>query len=291
MFKRFDIRIKALLVVVILIVNANLLLAVFDDYQPSARAKAMSNAYVAVSDDANGIFYNPAGIVLAPMSVSIGMSKLYNQSFTELKTGSFVCPLPKNMGTIGIGTKMFDVDYEDALLMSEKQFVIAHGFTLMEDIHSSVKVGWSANLYNLSMEGYSKDTAYGLNIGALATMHTRTKFGFAVSNLNQPKMGDSNQISLPRKLSMGISYTPYDQVTTSIEMKKDFGEDTEFMAGAEFKLLEPLYIRAGVHQNPATWSAGASFRMVGVILDYSYTQHTVLDGTHYLNIGYEFTRR
>ncbi len=282
---------KRILIAVLLVVNICLLLAVFNDYQPSARARAMSGAYISVSDDANGVFYNPAGICFAPMSASVGMAQLYGQSFSEIKTGSFVYPLPKELGTIGIGAKVFDVDFEDTTLMSENHLVLAHGFKLMEDIHSSVNIGWSANMYNLNMDGYNDDTAYGFNVGALATLHQRTRFGFAVSNLNQPKMGANNQHSLPRKFSMGISYTPYDQVTTSIEMKKDFAEDTEFMGGVELKLFDPLYLRAGVHQNPATWSAGASFRLIGVVLDYAFTQHTVLDATHYLNIGYDFTRK
>jgi opacity protein-like surface antigen len=281
---------RKILIAILLVANVTLLLAVFNDYQPSARARAMSNAYVAVSDDANGIFYNPAGITLAKMSASVGMSQLSGQKFTELKTASFVYPLPKNFGTIGIGAKMFDVDFEDSALMSESHLTLAHGFSLMSDIHSSVKVGWSANAYSLTFDGFGKDTAYGLNIGAMATLHQRTRFGFAVNNINQPTMGEDDKHSLPRKLSMGISYTPYDQVTTSLEMKKDFAEDTEFMGGVELKLFEPLYIRAGVHQNPATWSAGASFRMVGVVIDYAFTQHTVLDATHYFNIGYEFKR-
>jgi len=282
---------RKILIAILLVANVTFLLAVFNDYQPSARARAMSNAYVAVSDDANGVFFNPSGISLAPLSASFGMAQLAGQKFTELKTGSFVYPLPKKMGTIGIGAKMFDVDFEDSALMSESQITLAHGFNLMSDIHSSVRVGWSANMYNLTFDGFGKDSAYGLNIGALATLHDRTKFGFAVNNLNQPTMGADNQHSLPRKLAMGISYTPYDQVVTSIEMKKDFAEDTEFMAGVELKLFEPLYLRAGVHQNPATWSAGASFRMIGVVIDYAFTQHTVLDATHYFNIGYEFARR
>jgi hypothetical protein len=275
----------------VLILSISFLGAIFNDYQPSARARGMSNAYVAISDDANGVFYNPAAISFAPMSGSIGMSKLYNQDFSEIKTGSFVYPLPKKLGTLGIGVTSFDIDFEDAVLMAENQYTLAHGFSLMEDIHSSVNIGWSANIYNLTMDGFKDDTAYGLTLGGLATLHQRTKFGFAVTNINQPKVGVNNQHSLPRKLCLGLSYVPYDQVITSIEMKKDFAEDTEFMGGVELKLLEPLYLRAGVHQNPATWSAGASFRMIGVVLDYSFTQHTVLEPTHYLNISYEFARK
>ncbi|MBM4399333.1 MAG: hypothetical protein FJ041_03250 [Candidatus Cloacimonetes bacterium] len=279
------------LILILFVVYIAVLSAVFNDYQPSARARAMSNAFVSVSDDANGVFYNPAGISFATPSASVGMSQLFGQNFTELKTVSIVYPLPEKYGTVGVGAKMFDVDFEDYTLMSESQYVLAYGFKLLEDIHSSIHIGTSANLYQLTFDGWGEDTAYGLNLGALATLHQRTKFGFSVSNLNQPKIGVNNQHTLPRKLSMGLSYMPYDQVTTSVELKKDFAEDTEFMGGVEFKLFDPFYLRAGVHQNPATWSAGASFRMVGIILDYAYTQHVVLDATHFLNISYEFMRK
>jgi hypothetical protein len=281
---------RKIILVSLLIVNISFLLAIFNDYQPSARARAMSGAFVAASDDANGVFFNPAGIFFAPASASVGIAQLNGQSFTELKTGSLVYPLPKDWGVIGIGAKLFDVDYEDYTLMSESHLALAHSFKLMEDIHSSLHVGWSANLYNVAMDGYSDDTAYGINLGAIATLHQRTKLGFAVYNLNHPKVGVDNRHDLPRKFSMGVSYIPYDGVVTSIEMKKDFAEDTEFMGGVELRLFDPLYLRAGVHQNPATWSAGASFRMIGIILDYSFTQHTVLEPTHFLNIGYEFGR-
>ncbi len=279
---------KKIIIALILVTNVYLLLAVFNDYQPSARARAMGNAFVALSDDPNGVFFNPAGLYTVPMSASVGMAQLFGQQFSELKTGSLAYPLPANWGTAALGIKSFDVDFEDEVLMAENQYVLAHGFKLMEDIHSSIHVGWSANLYELAMDGYDKDTAFGVNLGAIATLHQRTRFGFAVTNLNQPKMGENNQHSLPRQFSMGIAYTPYDQVVTSVEMKKDFAQDTEFMGGVEFRLFDPLWLRAGVHQNPATWSAGASFRLIGIILDYSFTQHAVLDATHYLNIGYRF---
>ena len=279
---------KKLLFILILIINAGLMLAVFNDYQPSARARAMGNAYTAISDDANAVFYNPAGLVGADLSANIGMAQLNGQKFSELMTGSAAIPLPKKLGTIGLGAQIFDVDFEETTLMSEQQFSLAHGFTLLEDIHSSVTMGWSANFYYLSMADFNEDSAFGVNLAAKALLHQRTSFGFAVTNINQPKMGSSNQHSLPRKLTMGLAYIPYDGVTTSVELKKDFANDTEFMGGAEVKVFEPFSIRAGVHQNPATWSCGASFRLIGVTLDYSYTQHTVLEPTHFLNIGYKF---
>ena len=131
----------------------------------------------------------------------------------------------------------------------------------------------------------------GIDVSALAILHQRTRFGFSVTNLNNPKLGINNQDEIPRKMAMGISYVPYEGVITSIEMKKDFAQETEFMAGVESKLFDSFSVRAGVHQNPATWSAGARFHLSGVNLDYAYTHHTVLDGTHFLSIGYSYKRR
>ena len=60
------------------------------------------------------------------------------------------------------------------------------------------------------------------------------------------------------------------------------------MAGVEARIFEPLTLRAGVHQNPATWNCGASFEIGGVSLDYAFSSHSGLNGTHYMNLGYKF---
>ncbi|MDZ4121646.1 MAG: hypothetical protein U1C33_04455 [Candidatus Cloacimonadaceae bacterium] len=274
----------------LLLIPALMLLAVFDDYQPSARARGMGNAYTGVANDASAIFYNPAGLTGAGYELKFGYANLFNQKFTEYKTMAVTTSLPFKLGNLGLGTRMYDVDFEDTSLMSEQIWSLSHGFNLVKDIHSTISFGYTANIYRLSFENEDSDTAVGFDVGGMAILHQRTRFGFSVSNLNNPKMGDTNQNELPRRMAMGIAYVPYEGVTTSIEMKKDFAKETEFMGGVESRLFESLSIRAGVHSNPATWSAGASFYLSGISLDYSYTHHAVLDGTHYLNLGYVFTK-
>ncbi len=281
---------RKVLLAIVIIIQVTLVFGIFDDYQPSARARAMGNAYVSVSDDPNAVFYNPAGLTLVSPGGTIGFTQLNGMSFTELKTGSVVNTLPRKFGSVALGVQMFDVDFEDVNLLAEQKWTLAHGFTLLDDIHSTIRIGWAMNLFYISMEGFDSDTAMGVDIGALATLHQRTRFGFAVTNFNQPSVGANNQHKLPRNLKAGISYMPYDQVITSIEMKKDFAEDTEFMGGVEVKMFEPLSIRAGVHQNPSTWSAGLGYQMAGVKLDYSFTRHAVLNDTHFLNIGYQWRK-
>lgn len=279
---------KKIILISLLIVHAALLLAVFDDYIPSARARAMGGAYTAVADDASSIFFNPAGLAEINYEVQAGFSQLNGQKFSDFRTLAAGIKLPKKYGTIGLGARIFGVTFEDYDLMSEQTFSLSHGFVLQHDIHSTIAVGYTANYYRLKFEEEDPDHALGFDLGLSALLHGRTRLGFAVTNLNQAVMGDTNQNTLPGKLALGISYQPYEQVITSIELKKDFAQETEFMGGMEAKLLEPLTIRFGVHQNPATLSGGIGLDIRGIKLDLSYTAHAVLPSTLYGNLAYKF---
>jgi len=282
---------KQIIISMILVLNTALLLAVFDDYQPGARARGMGNAYTGVADDVNSLFYNPGGLAISQGEINLGGTNLQSSAFTQFKSAAGSYALPRNYGTVALGMRLMDVDFEDVSLMSEQIWSVGHGFTLLSDIHSSIHFGYSGNLYRLQFDGSDAESAFGVDIGVLAILHRRTRFGFSVTNINQPKMGDVNQHDLPRKMALGISYLPYEEVITSVEVKKDFAQETEFMAGVEVRLFEPFSIRMGVHQNPATWNAGASFYLSGISVDYSYSSHAVLDGTHYINVGYQFQGR
>ncbi len=279
---------KKYIILSILLVSSALLLAVFDDYQPSARARGMGGAFTAVADDANAIFFNPAGLADLGFEGNFGYTRPFNESFSDVKTLALAAELPKRIGTIGFGAKLFDVNFEDESLYGEQTWTLSHAFTLQKDIHSTINFGYNLNYLRLKFDDDDSDHAFGIDLGATALLHNRTKLGFAVSNLGQAKMGFENQIKLPSKLSLGISYIPYDGVVTTLEVKKDFAEETEFMGGVEARIFDPLYIRVGVHQNPATYSAGASFVLAGVQLDYATTYHSVLGLTHALNLGYRY---
>lgn len=56
---------KKIILISLILIPTALLLAVFDDYQPSAVARGMGGAWTAVANDANALFYNP--LVSAPL--------------------------------------------------------------------------------------------------------------------------------------------------------------------------------------------------------------------------------
>ncbi len=268
---------------------------IFDEYEPSARARAMGGTYCAVSDDADAIFYNPAGLSLGQNQVKAGYTKIFSNDFQVLTVFDASWDLPKNFGRIGFGYTGLDVDYEGENLMSEKTFALGHSFTLLSDVHSQLYVGYTANLYHLAIDRFSNTTAFGLNLGATAVLHTRTRLAFAVTNINNPRVGEDEDHELPSEMTIGVSYIPYTGVTTTLDVKKTFntpsdtGESsTEIHAGVEATLFDILSIRMGVQDDPTMYSAGVGIEVYKILVEYAYQMHSVLDDTHHVGIGFNF---
>ena len=276
------------IILILMVLSATLLFASFDDYEPSVKARGMGGAYTTVSKDADGIFYNPAVLDLGGNNIALSSSHLYGNSFSTLNVASFSTKLPKKFGTIGFGLQSFDATYQGVDLTSEKRYSVAHSICILGDIHSKIYLGYAVNFYHLSIDTFGSDTALGLNLGALAILHQRTRLGFSISNINNPVVGKDNQSDLPQKFAIGISYIPYEGVVTELDLKKEFGEPTEIHAGTEVKVHKTFYIRAGVRNQPASFSMGFRFTLYHVNVDYAFNSHSVLGGTHHFGIGYHF---
>jgi len=291
---------KYILISLLLLVACSQLLAVFDDYEPSTRARGLGGAFTALSDDATGIFYNPAGLRFAGNNINLSYTERFSEDFTEMGAAAMSMDLPKKFGVIGFGMMSHSVEYKSEDLMSELQISLAHSFTIMEDIHSSFHIGYSANVYNLGFGEYTNEndesqnvdfgdqTTMGINIGALAILRERTRLAFTATNVNNPKFGKSNEEDLPRKLSAAVAYEPYSGVCTTIELKKAVGEDTQVRAGAEVEVHKYFTMRVGVGNNPSRYSMGFKVEAYNIVIDYAFNTHAVLDMTHQFGIGYRF---
>lgn len=278
---------KKILIATCLIFIAVNAAAIFDDYEPSPRARAMGGAFYSISDDANAVFYNPAGLSSTENNIMIGYAKLFNNDFQVINSVALSMQLPKNFGTLGIGLLSMDVDFQDVNLLSEKTYALSHSFNILDDIHSRLDLGYTINMYHLSIEGFGDQPAFGINLGVLASIHQRTQIGFTFTNLNNPAVGEESEHDLPQKMSMGISYHPYTDVVTSLELKKTMNSRTEVHAGTEVKVTDMLYLRCGVRNEPTSYSLGARFNLYNIIIDYGFNTHTI-EATHHFSIGYKF---
>ena len=266
----------------------------FDNLVLSPRAQAMGGAFVALSDDETAVFTNPAALALQDgRGVYASYVDLYGYDF--LKLGSAAAAVPTGFGTVGVGVRYLAVDYDGNDLESEYAVTAAHGFTLMADAHSSLSFGYGLSLYGLSFptesvggEDLGSANTVGVDVGLLGTMRGRTRFGFFAKNLNNPKLGDPDAKDLPQWFTGGVAYSPYGGVQTTLELQKQDNEDLRACAGFEFAITDYVTLRGGLQNQPNRMSAGFGARWKQIRVDYTYTSHSVLPGSHNFGLGVTF---
>ncbi len=275
-------------------------LAAFENVDVSPRARAMGDAGVAVADDAFAPYFNPAGLALAA-SPQVGSSYLrpYGLDFADLYYFGAAVPMAPRLGALGFGLRRFAVEYEGADLQTETTFTLSHGILVYEDLHSAVRFGSSLNFHHLEFgetvggdgEGTGNldpgdDWAVGVDIGLLVTLHSRTRLGVLVKNLNNQQIG-IDQEELGQRLHGGISYTPYDGVTTTFEFENPLHGELQYHGGVEFIALEALSLRAGVLTNPHKLTAGFGYQLQGMAVNYGFsTGGGTLDSSHQFGLTF-----
>ena len=260
--------------------------AMFNDYEISARARGMSGAVTSFSDDYSAIFYNPAGLRFANNQVGATYYHLNGHDFSAVSSVSAL--YNTKIGTFGFGYQGLNTEYYDVNLMSENTFSLGHSVYLNKDVISETSIGYSLNLYHLSFHEMGNQTNVGLNAGIITVLHQRTKIGFMLTNINKPTMGKDEKHEIPQQLALGLSYIPYQGVITAIDLKKNSDGETEIRGGVEVGIHPAMTLRMGVRNNPASYSAGAGFNVMGIKIDYALSTHAKLNLTHHFAVGYVF---
>lgn len=268
----------------------------FDDRFPSARATAMGGAQTAIANDVWAGFYNPAGLVRLEEEYNLGGSyyKPFGASFFQAIFGSYAMKLPMDLGSASVYFQNFGVNYENSDLSQESIVGFSHGFYLLNDIHTSLSMGYSLKGYywrlGSSLDGVDlgSQMVFGLDLAMQANIYRRTWIGFYALNINNPKIGEINKYDLPRRFTIGLGYQPFAGVTTTIDFNQVDGEELQTMMGVEYFLVDELALRFGVASEPNIFTAGLGLNIYGINFDYAFKSHPVLDNTHYFTLAYGF---
>jgi hypothetical protein len=256
----------------------------------------MGGSGVAVANDVWASYYNPAGLAqLDRISVGTSYLRLFNVSFLSNFFGAVNYPLPGKYGSASFNFQYFGVNYKDENLSGEYTLSFSHGFYLLKDIHSSLSFGYSLKAYHWSL-GESLEwgdlgsaTTLGIDVGLLASIYTRTFLGVYLLNINNPQIGAYSQHDLPQRVVVGLSYQPYDGVTTSLDFNRTIGRgEMQLWGGAEFNIFSSLDLRFGATTNPNRLSAGLGLYIAQFRVDYALLTHSELGETHQFGFIIEF---
>lgn len=222
---------------------------VFLMIEPDSRAAGMGNAGVALADNANALFWNPAGLAdqvgtEVALTHSNWLPELTSDLFFEYLVGKHHI---KNWGTVGAHVTFLNLgehEHRDAINTDLGTFRsydlsvgLSYGFKVSENLSVGTGIRWiRSNLASVSVgtQESHPGVSFGVDIGALykfpqftvGGMKGQYNLGFNLSNMG-PKIqySDSEQADpIPTLFRLGQAFTmdfdEYNKITLATDVSK-----------------------------------------------------------------------
>jgi hypothetical protein len=270
------------------------------------RPCALANAYVAASDDAYGVFYNPAGLAwVGGAEASLGYQYRFGLNNTA---ASYVNKATREIG-FGQG-----VVFSGDELFSELYFVssIAYKFNNLVSFLRPFSLGASIKMVtkwtgeSTSMDqSTGSDFGFGLDLGLKWELTENIHYGLLFRNV--PSYGHWNNTaedttygeSDPPTLNMGGTFQANYATFLICEGRIPLNEDQPwvFAGGIERELFGALRLRIGIQKTaefdtPWLFTGGFGTKIdMGkryIIVDGSYQYNTLVVFAHPVNISLRF---
>ncbi len=277
-----------------------------------ARSSALGNSFVAVADNGDAVFANPAGVAqikrheVAYTNVSLLFEGIDGDDLGQ-HVASYVQPLGSRLG-VGLGFERIGSD-----LLSENGAFLSLGFKLSSKLMLGVTgkyLFWSVgDIPDDPVNGpdplsNASNGAVGFDVGLLWKSPIQgARIGVLLKNANEPNVAKTGGLgdagALPMDLHVGASMPVAETSMVTVQwVVRDLTDQTDsrLVVGGETRLVEGLMLRAGgskLFQDDASGdlSAGLGYRRDKLLFDYGY--HIPLDltetnGAHRFSLGYVF---
>ncbi|MDI6735870.1 MAG: PorV/PorQ family protein [bacterium] len=276
--------------------------AVFLKLGQGARANAMGESFVAVADDINALYWNPAGIAQIKEKQATFM---YSDWLEEINYNylAYVSPAQINGGVMGGAITLLDsgsIDKYDTNQTNLGTFDgkdIAVAVSYGKEMAPNYSLGATLKYIQMKIDG-KKSTGFGLDVGCLYKPQIENlTLGVNIQNFG-PKLGafDKEKDALPLNFKLGGAYRLNNALTLALDINFPSDNDTNFNLGGEYWFKELVAIRAGYKSltkdelKSSDLTFGAGFRMpgTGIGLDYAYCDYDDLGDTHRVSLMTKF---
>ena len=230
-----------------------------------ARPKAMGSAFVAVADDANAAYWNPAGLTRSNrLAIMATNSWLYGVS--DIDNYYLALELPQ-LGDFHFGMSWVRLGITD--LYSEDTLNLA--VAMEAPFLKGLSLGLAAKMFLLAAPGYEQyndpnynggDHGFSADLGLLYDSGKAWTLGATVYNLHQTTLQLISSTSDPDPVytewAAGGSYYFRDTLLLSADFRNREGRTTDIIlhGGAEIWFFNALALRTGLDKGMVTIGAG-----------------------------------
>lgn len=248
------------------------------NYTGGARAIALSNAFVSVSDTWS-TFHNQATLAqLQDLSVGVFYESKYGIDEFALAASSIV--LPTKAGTFGLSFYQFGKG-----TFKEHKLGFAFAKKLSERFNAAVQFDYFTQRMPENADAFSFVT---FEIGAIYQPTEQITLG--AHSYNPVKNGynyPEEKIKLPTIYRLGAHYSFDKHILISIETQKESDRDVVMKSGLEFMPLQNLALRFGISGRPVQYTAGLGYRFKNISTDIAFSYHGNLGFTPSVSIQYQ----
>ncbi len=278
-----------------------------------ARAVGMGEAFVALANDVSAVYYNPAGLTLAP-SKSVLLTHIewpadisYEFAAATLPVGD-VGVFGAFVGMLGTGDQKRTVPYQGwtGEYFSANDWLVGVSYAR----RLSNRFSFGANVkYITEFLGDDRADNFAIDLGTLFDVGVRgIKLGMNITNFGGDAKYHRDQFALPINFRLGAIVEAYrnEQNTVLLSFEGSHPNDNveQVAVGVEYNLLGNFALRTGYRTNVEledldkvdepfegfSFGAGANFRVsrVRAQLDYAYSDLGFLDNAQRFSLIFKF---
>ncbi len=275
--------------------------AIFLTQPTGARPAAMAGAFIAVADDVNTVFWNPAGIVRVLRTELMAVHTEFIQGFRD-EYFAFCMPL-STQDALGINCFF---SYIDSL---EKTTFVSADSSVFGAYDAYLSLAWSHAFNKYYTAGVSLKGIYQVidtysawsmacDLGFLMTgLVPNLTAGITIKNLGKPIKFIEKSSLLPMTAEAGAAYRLFNNtLLVSLAVCIPFQQEIVFKAGAEYNLEEIIFFRAGYKYSQfgndlgplSGLSCGLGADISEYKVSYAYAPYSDLGDTHRISLTFPF---
>ncbi len=235
----------------------------------SPRASAMGSAYSGVADDAEAVFFNPAGLYQLNNSQ---INAVYMKYLEGINCGSLIYAKSINeRSAFALYSRFLSTTETKTLSDTQGNYLGTDGTFGFSDIEAggsyayhvsnSLNLGGTAKVLYESIDGKSA-SALAVDLGIYhITENKNLHVGIALRNigLQLSSFTDSRyKENLPTLVDLGFGFRPIPVLLLAVDVYKPFKDDYYARFGAEFAFQKYLKIRIGYKSDASNWKTGGS---------------------------------
>lgn len=257
-----------------------------------ARPAGMGNAFTAISDDANAMYFNPGGLYQIEKYVFGGMYSFLSMDRNHYQ-GSFAFS-PKKIGTISVmfvGFGVSNIEGRDNLGLptgkfsdSENAISIGYGKKILSILGVGTNIKYlSHSLKSSKASGVGFDLGLHSRIPIHSTLLQSIRLGASVTDLGeQLKWNTNSSLSedIPSTLRYGAGFDLMIKkigFLLSVEESTTTNESSQFHGGVETWIHDVFSIRTGYDKEGVSF--GASIKFKSSQFDYAYSPDILDEGS------------